>query len=122
MPERYRDWVLYDATARTWLLRFTARILVKVLPWLIIGFLLLTWLTPLSVGGRLLAMGLALALSLYFTLVGADELVETRLVKHGYPPNTGKRIRRARGGHHGSTGTRRNDFGPGGATGRHSGA
>jgi hypothetical protein len=98
LPERYREWVLHDATTRTWLLRYIARILVKTLPWLVAGFLILIWLTPLPVGQAILAMSLALALSLYFTLTSADELTETRLVKHGYPPNTGKRIRKQRTG------------------------
>lgn len=98
LPDRYREWVLHDATTRTWLLRYLARILVKTLPWLVAGFLLLSWLTPISVGGAIAAMSLALALTLFFTMPSADELTETRLVKHGYPPNTGKRIRRERTG------------------------
>ena len=98
LPDRYREWVLHDATTRTWLLRYLARILVKTLPWLVAGFFLLVLLTPLPAGQAILAMCLALALSLYFTLTSADELTETRLVKHGYPPNTGKQIRKQRTG------------------------
>jgi Family of unknown function (DUF5313) len=98
LSDRYREWVLYDATTRTWLLRYVARILVKTLPWLVAGFFVLVWLTPLPVGQAVLAMGFALVLSLYFTLTSADELTETRLVKHGYPANTGKRIRKQRTG------------------------
>jgi undecaprenyl pyrophosphate phosphatase UppP len=98
LPDRYRQWVLHDTTSRTWLLRFVVRIIVEALPWLVAGFLVLTLLTPLPVAAAVAAAGLALLMSLYFTVTSADELSEARLVKHGYPPGTGKATRRRRTG------------------------
>jgi hypothetical protein len=96
LPDRYRDWVLHDATSRTWMWRFIARVAVQALPWLVVGFVVLTLLTPLPVGYVLGALALSLVLSLYFTVTSADELTEVRLVKHGFPGGTGKRIRAGR--------------------------
>jgi hypothetical protein len=68
LPDRYREWVLHDATSRTWLLRFALKIVVEALPWLVGGFLVLTLLTPLPMTAALAALILALVVSLYFTL------------------------------------------------------
>lgn len=94
LPDDYREWVLHDATTRTWLLRYAARIVVQALPWLVGGFLLLTWLTPVPVLYTVGALVLGLLMSLYFTVTSADELSEVRLGQHGFPPGTGKQIRR----------------------------
>lgn len=96
LPDRYRDWVLHDTTSRNWVGRYVFRILVQTLPWLVAGFLLLTLLTPLPAGLVLGAMALALVTTFYFTVTSADELTETRLVKHGFPAGTGKRVRSER--------------------------
>lgn len=94
LPERYRQWVLHDTTDRGWLWRFTLRVFVEALPWLVLGFVLLTVFTPLPVGFTLAAITIALATSLFFTLTSADELTEARLVKHGFRPGTGKALRK----------------------------
>jgi hypothetical protein len=94
LPDRYRDWVLRDTTRSTWLWRFTARVVVEALPWLVVGYVVLTLFTPLPLGYVLVALGLALVLSLYFTITSADELTEARLVKHGFPAGTGKQVRK----------------------------
>jgi hypothetical protein len=93
LPDRYRDWVLHDTTGRTWMWRFAARVAVQTLPWLVVGFVVLTLFTPLPVGYVIGSLALALALSLYFTVSSADELTEVRLVKHGFPAGTGWRYR-----------------------------
>ncbi len=98
LPDRYRDWVLHDTTSRSWLWRFVLRVVVEALPWLVLGFLGLALLTPLPLGMVFAALGLALVLSLYFTVTSADELTEARLVKHGFQAGTGKATRR-RAGH-----------------------
>ncbi|MBB4685039.1 DUF5313 family protein [Amycolatopsis jiangsuensis] len=97
LPDDYREWVLYDATAKTWQLRFALRIVAEALPWLVVAFLLLTLLTPLPVPVVLLALLLSLLLSLFLTVTSADELAEVRLTKHGFPPGTGKLERKRRG-------------------------
>ncbi|MEV0067538.1 MULTISPECIES: DUF5313 family protein [unclassified Amycolatopsis] len=98
LPDEYRPWVLHDATARTWVLRFALRVFFEALPWLTAGFLLLVFLTPLPAGLVLLGLLMALVLGLFLTLGSADELAEVRLAKHGFPPNTGKEVRKRRGG------------------------
>lgn len=97
LPDRYRDWVLHDATSRTWLWRFALRVVVETVPWLVVGFVALTLLTPVSIGLVFGALAVGLITSLYFTVTSADELTEARLVKHGFQPGTGKRLRRERG-------------------------
>ncbi|GAA3434092.1 hypothetical protein GCM10018954_036960 [Kutzneria kofuensis] len=96
LPERYREWVLHDATCRTWLLRYVLRVVVEAVPLLVAGFAVLTLLTPAPASLVLPALALALLTSLYFTVTSADELIEVRLVQHGYPPGTGKAARRRR--------------------------
>ena len=97
LPERYREWVLYDATARTWLLRFALRVCFEALPWLAAAFVLLVTLTPMPVLVVLGALVLSLLLGLFFSMTSADELAEVRLTKHGFPRGTGKRVRAAHG-------------------------
>ncbi len=94
LPERYRGWVLHDATDRGWLVRFALRVAAQALPWLAAVFVVLTLFTPLPVGWVLGALAMALGLSLFFTLTSADELTEARLVKHGFEPGTGRKSRR----------------------------
>lgn len=96
LPDRYRDWVLHDTTSTTWLWRFVLRILVENLPWLTVGFVALTLFTPVPVTLVFGALAVGLITSLYFTVTSADELTEARLVKHGFQPGTGKRLRRER--------------------------
>jgi hypothetical protein len=96
LPDRYREWVLHDATERGWLWRYALRVIVQALPWLVTALVLLVVLTPLPVGWVVGAIAIALAMSLFFTLTSADELTEARLVKHGYPAGTGKQTRKRR--------------------------
>ncbi|WP_329063677.1 DUF5313 family protein [Amycolatopsis sp. NBC_01480] len=105
LPPRYREWVLHDATAKTWLLRFTLRILAEALPWLVAAFLVLTFYTlvlvpvpvPVPVPVVLAALVLSLLLTLFLTVTSADELAEVRLTRHGFPPGTGKAVRKRLG-------------------------
>lgn len=94
LPDRYREWVLHDATDRGWLVRFALRVAAQALPWLTVVFLVLTLFTPLPVGWVLGALAMALGLSLFFTMTSADELTEARLVKHGFEPDTGRKRRK----------------------------
>lgn len=96
LPDRYRDWVLHTATDRGWLVRFALLVLAQTLPWLAVAFVVLTLFTPLPVGWAFGALAMALAGSLFFMLTSADELTEARLVKHGFPPGTGKNRRKER--------------------------
>ncbi|QUQ64416.1 DUF5313 family protein [Kutzneria sp. CA-103260] len=96
LPERYREWVLYDATCRTWLLRYAVKVAVEALPLLVAAYLVLTVLTPAPASMVLPALAVGLLMSLYFVLTSAEELTEARLTKHGYSPGTGRVVRRRR--------------------------
>ncbi|WP_370964275.1 DUF5313 family protein [Amycolatopsis sp. cg9] len=97
LPDRYREWVLHDATAKTWLIRFAIRICFEALPWLAAAFVLVVTLTPIPVPLLLTGLALSLFLGLFFTLTSADELAEVRLGKHGFPRGTGKKVRAEHG-------------------------
>jgi hypothetical protein len=93
LPDRYREWVLRDATDSGWLWRFAFRVIAQTAPWLMVVTVLLLLFTPLPIGWVLGADAIALGMSLYFTLTSADELTEARLVKHGFRAGTGKATR-----------------------------
>jgi hypothetical protein len=93
LPDRYREWVLHDATDNGWLRRFALLVIAQTVPWLALVTVLLLLFTPLPLGWVLGADAIALGMSLYFTLTSADELLEARLVKHGFPAGTGKATR-----------------------------
>lgn len=93
LPDRYRDWVLHDATCRTWLLRVLVRGLVQATPFLVAFYLALGLL-----GG---AWGIAAAAVLLGVLVGARivltsaaDSVDARLRRYGFPPGHGSAVRR----------------------------
>jgi hypothetical protein len=85
--------VLHDATDSGWLRRFALLVIAQTVPWLALVTVLLLLFTPLPLGWVLGADAIALGMSLFFTLTSADELLEARLVKHGFPAGTGKATR-----------------------------
>jgi hypothetical protein len=97
LPAQYREWVLHDATTRTWLLRYAIRNLIfyqlPVLALLFVIFgVLLTTTEPLIV---LLAMVLGLFAGTYFSLAYSVSRVDNRVAQHGYPRNHASAVRRA---------------------------
>jgi hypothetical protein len=94
LPDRYRDWVLHDATSRTWLLRHAARLVVQALPIIVVLFVVFG-LLPGELWVVSVGLGIGLLVGLAFGLTVAPESVEARLVKHGYPADFGKDIRAA---------------------------
>lgn len=88
LPPRYREWVLHDVTARTWIWRHAARSFVLLLP------LCTVWLLlpgPLWIRGLLVVM--AVVVGYFYSFAYIEESGEHRLVKHGYPRGTGKEVR-----------------------------
>lgn len=93
LPARYREWVLHDATCRTWVLRVIVRGLVQLAP-VMAGLVLMLrgvvggpW--PLVLGSILLGV----LVYLRFTLTVAADSVDSRLVRHGYPAGHGTTVR-----------------------------
>lgn len=94
LPERYRDWVLHDGTCRTWLLRVVLRSLVQVSPLVVVVFAALTAFGGGSVYIALGSVLLGVLVSVRYALSYAEEGVNYRLARHGFPPQHGTRVRR----------------------------
>jgi uncharacterized protein DUF5313 len=87
LPAAYHQWVLYDLTCRTWVLRHFSRALTQFSVW----WLALLVPGPLSL--RLSMVALGYLLSAYFSLSFMEDACERRLLKAGYPPGLNRRIR-----------------------------
>jgi hypothetical protein len=82
LPARYRAWVLYDASCRTWVLRHFVRAFVQV------GVIAVpvVLLVPGPLWVRLTALLLGLLVGLQYALWFLDGSVERRVRRAGYPP------------------------------------
>ncbi|WNV82686.1 DUF5313 domain-containing protein [Umezawaea sp. Da 62-37] len=89
LPDRHREWVLHDVTARTWVVRHLVRGLVQMSP----IFLLVLLPGPLWV--RLLSCLLGILVGFFYSVSYMEQTTEQRLVKQGYPRGTGRATRRA---------------------------
>lgn len=94
LPERYRDWVLHDGTCRTWVLRVFVRSLVQVSPLVVAVFagLVLVADAPVALAAGSVLLGVLVAVR--YTLSYAEESVDFRLVRNGFPPGHGSAVRR----------------------------
>lgn len=81
LPHRYRQWVLYDATVRTWQLRHFARAFVQT-NLVSVPILLLV---PGPVWIRLVGILLGWLVALQYALFTMQESVEYRVRRAGYP-------------------------------------
>lgn len=93
LPARHRDWVLHDATSRTWLARALLRVVVQLAPIFAVLLVVLAELGgswPLALGSILLGV----LVSLRFAVANAMESVDARLVKYGFPAGHGSALRR----------------------------
>jgi Family of unknown function (DUF5313) len=97
LPMRFREWVLQDAVSRTWLLRFSARAVVRIAP-LVIAALIVLRLVDAQLAIAVAAVVLGLTVGLYYALSYAPERVDQQLVSYGYPPGTAERTREERSG------------------------
>ncbi|MEV4730649.1 DUF5313 family protein [Saccharopolyspora sp. NPDC049426] len=92
LPERYRDWVLHDATCRTWVLRVLIRGLLQVAPIGVVLFLALgvlggAW--PIAAGALLLGVLVVARI----VLTSSVDSVDSRLTRYGFPPGHGSAVR-----------------------------
>ena len=95
LPASYRDWILHDATCRTWL----PRVLLRTVVWLAPVFAVLLTVLVLAGGSWPIALGsilLGVLVSLRFTVANAVESVDARLAKYGFPPDHASTTRRER--------------------------
>lgn len=92
LPDRYRNWVLYDGTCATWVLRHLARILVvAVLPVAAVAVFL-----PAPVQLRLLTALVAGCGAFLFTAVWMYEATDYRLARAGWRWGISEEIRERR--------------------------
>ncbi|MGW0518388.1 DUF5313 family protein [Crossiella sp. NPDC003009] len=96
LPERYREWVLHDVTAPTWLLRHVARALVQAAPLVFLLFLVFDPLLGFPPGIVLPALGIGLLVSLYYSASFAPESADYRAARHGWPEGHATQVRAAR--------------------------
>lgn len=94
LPAAYRDWVLHDATCRTWLLRVVLRGLMRIAPAMTVLVIILRGVLggpwPLVLGSSLLGV----LVYLRFVLTISVDSVDSRLVRYGYPAGHGTTARR----------------------------
>lgn len=95
LPERYRDWVVRDATARTWLFRAVARGLVQVTPFAAV-FVLLVVLFAHSWLIAIVGVAIGIGAMLPYSLAYAEHSVNARLGAYGFPADHASNLRKAR--------------------------
>lgn len=87
LPERFAEWVLYDTTCRTWILRHVARSLTQMAPVLLVLFLP----GPLWIRWGTIVVGVLVGL--FYSGCFMGEMAEHRLIKQGYQPGLGRETR-----------------------------
>ncbi|KAA5834218.1 DUF5313 family protein [Saccharopolyspora hirsuta] len=95
LPERYRDWVLHDATCRTWVLRVLIRGLIQIAPLgavLFVGLGVFGGAWPIAAGALLLGLLVVARI----VLTNSVDSVNSRLVRYGFPPGHASAVRRQR--------------------------
>jgi uncharacterized protein DUF5313 len=89
LPERYRDWILHDTTSKHWKARHVLRSSVGIAP------LCLVWLLlPGPIQLRLAIVLMAALVAYFYSCAYMEESIDHRLSRNGFPPGTGKRIRK----------------------------
>jgi hypothetical protein len=92
LPGRYREWVLYDLTCRTWPLRHLARLLTQLAP--VAAVLIAAVPGPLWV--RVMGALGGSIVGLLYSFVFLYEATEHRAAKAGYPHGTLRVVREER--------------------------
>jgi hypothetical protein len=87
LPDAHREWVLYDLTVGTWVLRHFARALVQHSIWLLLLVL------PIPLDLRLWMLAAALGVGLFYSLCFIEDASERRLIMHGFPVGLNRKIR-----------------------------
>ncbi|WP_440902136.1 DUF5313 family protein [Actinosynnema sp.] len=96
LPQRSREWIFEQATKPSWLVWFTVRAFVQVLPLTIIiaAGLVLGLGSPLPLAVACGSLGLIVGV--YFAMSYAIESTENRVSKYGYENGDAGRARKAR--------------------------
>jgi hypothetical protein len=89
LPPEYREWVLHDVTARTWVLRHLLRTTLQLLPFAVLLYVLIPG-EPFVRAGAVIA---GLLLGYFYSLAYMYETTENRAIKAGYPRGMAGEIR-----------------------------
>ena len=92
LPPEYDDWVLYDTTGRTWVLRHLVRALVQLSPFVAVVLAFV----PGPFWIRSVAAVAATAMAVLFCFAYMVETTDRRLTKAGFAPGLGEALRRER--------------------------
>ncbi|RSM89446.1 hypothetical protein DMH04_05435 [Kibdelosporangium aridum] len=95
LPDRYREWVLHDATAPTWLVRHVIRRLVFMAPILAALYLVLAVMMDFDLTIVLVGLGLGVYAGMYYSLIFSTHSVDSRVTRHGYPDQYASQVRKA---------------------------
>ncbi|ONI81038.1 hypothetical protein ALI144C_20990 [Actinosynnema sp. ALI-1.44] len=95
LPDRYREWVLHDATVPTWLFRHVLRRLVVIVPILAVLYLVLRVWLGFDLMIVLIGLGLGVYAGLYYSLIFCTHSVDSRVTRHGYPDQYASQVRKA---------------------------
>ena len=83
LPEQYGEWVLHDATCRTWWLRHVARFLIQMTPLAVAAALIIPAPLPIRVGVAVVGVVGTAFFALGFVAEGAERRVEKAGYRYG---------------------------------------
>lgn len=92
LPSRYHEWVLFDTTGPTWIVRHVSRVMLQ----LAVPVLAVLLLLPAPLWVRVLTDVAAALPALMFSVGYIIETSDHRLVKAGYPSGLGEKLRKTR--------------------------
>jgi hypothetical protein len=92
LPEEYREWVLHDTTASTWVFRHLSRVLVVIA---VPVAAILIWL-PAGFGIRALTAFVCASCVVLMTAILSNDMTERRLHRAGYEWGLGEQLRARR--------------------------
>ncbi|CAM3320927.1 DUF5313 domain-containing protein [Kibdelosporangium persicum] len=95
LPDRYREWVLHDATVPTWLVRHVIRRIVFLAPILALLYLVLAVWLDFDLMIVLVGLGLGVYTGMYYSLIFSTHSVDSRVTRHGYPDQYASQVRKA---------------------------
>lgn len=85
LPMRYREWVLHDLTAPTWLARHILRAVLRTLIVVAVLLAVLVAVWHVSTGLAIAAAGLGCLIGGYYSLPFVSASADAELTRYGYP-------------------------------------
>lgn len=92
LPARQRNWVLFDVTTRTWVVRHLLRSLVQIVPFAVVLYLVI----PGDPTIRLVSIVMGTIVGFAYSAAFVEASTEHRAVKAGFPEGFAEEIRQRR--------------------------